>query len=249
MAAQSQAATLEEIKQEIDTLAEVDAEAEIFGRIAKSVGKAVATKLVKDRIKDAMTCSTSTSSCCYAYGSIILRNVNGQTEAVPIEAVKEGDQLLAKSASGLHFTPAVAVDLHPDKLHVLTLSTRSGHQVTLTPSHMVPVHSEGKEELLPARDVKVGSHLTIVNDAGATELSDVIDVSAAEAPRGVANILTGPETLVVNGVVGSVHAETTFKGAAGVVRKAVLFANDIAGARAARYVYRTGEMIHDCFAM
>ena len=160
--------------------------------------------------------------------------------------MEEGDEVLVKGASGLHFTPAVAVDLHPkSKSKVLTLSTRSGHQVTLTDGHLMPVHSEGKEELLPARDVKVGSHLTIVNDAGATELSEVIDVSAAPAPRGVANILTGPETLVVNGIVGSVHAETTFKGAAGVIRRVVKFAHAIAGTRAARYVYRTGEMLHD----
>ena len=215
------------------TLAGVDAESEaICGGVCTA---AAATAIV--------------SAVCYAYGSIVLRQVNGKTEAVPIEAVKEGDQLLVKGASGLHFTPAIAVDLHPEsKSPVLTLSTRSGHQVTLTPGHMVPVHSEGKEELLPARDVKVGSHLTIVNDAGATELSEVIDVSAAEAPRGVANILTGTETLVVNGIVGSVLAETTLKGAAGVVRKAVLFANNIAGTRAARYVYRAGEKLHDCLA-
>ena len=156
--------------------------------------------------------------------------------------MKEGDQVLVKGASGLHFTPAVAVDLHSeDKAHVLTVSTRSGHQVTLTDSHMMHVHNEGNDELLPARDVKVGDQLTVVNDAGETELSEVIDISAAEATNGVANILTGPETLVVNGIVGSVYAETTFKGVAGVGRHVVKFAYSVAGARAARYTYRTAE--------
>ena len=135
--------------------------------------------------------------------------------------MKEGDQILVKSASGLHFTPAVAVDLHPeDKAQVLTISTRSGHQVTLTDSHMMPVHNEGKEELLPAREVKVGSHLTVVNDAGNTELSEIIDVSKSET-SGLANVLTGPETIVVNGIVGSIFAESTFKGVAAIGRPAV----------------------------
>ena len=145
-------------------------------------------------------------------------------------------------ASGLHFTSAVAVDLHPEtKAQRLTVSTRSGHQVTLTDSHMMPVHSDGKEELLPAREVKVGSHVTIVNAAGITELSDVVDVSAAEVTGGLVNILTGAETIVVDGVVGSVYAESTFKGAAGVLRPVVNFAYKVAGARAARYTYRAAE--------
>ena len=57
----------------------------------------------------------SGASECFAYGSIVLRKGdNGQTEAVPMETVKEGDQVLVKGASGLHFSPAVAVDLHPE---------------------------------------------------------------------------------------------------------------------------------------
>ena len=179
------------------------------------------------------------NAACFAYGSTVLRKgVNGQTEAVPMETVKEGDQVLVKGASGLHFTPAVAVDLHPEaKAQLLTLSTRSGHQVTMTDGHMMPVDGE----LVPAREVKAGSHITVVNAAGIAELSEVVDVSAAELTGGLVNILTGAETIVVNGVVGSVHAETTFKGAAGVLRPVVNFAYKVAGARAARYTYRAAE--------
>ena len=185
------------------------------------------------------------STACYTYGTTVLRKgEDGKSEAVAIEALKEGDQVLVNGASGLHFSPAVAVSLHADaKSQVLTLSTRSGHQVTLTDGHMVPVQSEGKEELLPARDVKVGSHLTVVNDAGNTELSEIVDISAAETTIGLANVITGPETIVVNGIVGSVHAETTFKGVAGVLRPVVKLAYTIGGARAARYTFRAAEAI------
>ena len=206
---------------------------------AKDIGRGVkhAAKTVGRGLKKAV------KAICYAYGSTVTRKgADGETEAVLMEDVQEGDQVLVHGASGLHFTTAVAVDLHPEtKAQRLTVSTRSGHQVTLTDSHMMPVHSDGKEELLPAREVKVGSHVTIVNAAGITELSDVVDVSAAEVTGGLVNILTGAETIVVDGVVGSVYAESTFKGAAGVLRPVVNFAYKVAGARAARYTYRAAE--------
>ena len=242
MATQTQAVTLSEPLPEDFSLAEVDADAEfICGGACIAIAAGLGTAAGAGA-----GAGVNAAADCFAYGSIVLRKgVDGKREAVPIEAVKEGDQVLVKGASGLHFTPAVAVDLHPEsKSEVLTLSTRSGHQVTLTDGHMMPVHSEGKEELLPARDVKVGNYLTIVNETGNTEISEVVAVSTVErSVGGLANILTGAETIVVNGVVGSVHAETTFKGVAGVLRPIVKFAYNIAGARAARYTYRTAEML------
>ena len=46
------------------------------------------------------------------------------------------------------------------------------------------------------------------------------DVSKSET-SGLANVLTGPETIVVNGIVGSIFAESTFKGVAAIGRPAV----------------------------
>ena len=98
------------------------------------------------------------------------------------------------------------------------------------------------EGLLAAREVKVGSQLTVVNEAGITEQSEVIDISKKEI-TGLANVLTGEETIVVNGIVGSIFAESTYKGVAGIVRPVVQLAFAIGGARAARFTYRSGEKV------
>lgn len=185
------------------------------------------------KVKDAL---------CYAYGTSVVRKVDGKSEAVPIEAVKEGDQVLVRGASGLQFTAAVTVDLHAGQHDdVLTLTTQSGKQVSMTGGHMVPVHRAGKEELIPMREVTPGSHITVVNDEGNTELSEVVDVRAVEAVEGVANITTGSETLVVNGIVGSIHSEFTFRGIGDAVRPVVKLLNEVAGTRAARQAYRSAE--------
>ena len=103
---------------------------------AGAVGVGVAGNVIANEINNA----------CFTYGTSVVRKAaDGKSEAVPIEAVKEGDQVLVNSASGLHFTTAVAVDLHADSVsEVLTMTTRSGNHMTVTPEHLVPVSRAGK---------------------------------------------------------------------------------------------------------
>ena len=79
---------------------------------------------------------------CYAYGTNVVRRTSeGKDETVPIEDVKEGDQILGKGTQGLSFTEAIVVDLHPSSnSEALTLKTKSGQQITLTREHMTIVH-------------------------------------------------------------------------------------------------------------
>jgi hypothetical protein len=81
---------------------------------------------------------------------------------------------------------------------------------------MVIVHKDNaeKEELIPARLVQPGSYVKVVNADGNLELSKVISVTPTDAhsSRGLANVIVGTENIVVNGIVGSMWAESSFKG-------------------------------------
>ena len=106
------------------------------------------------------------------------------------------------------------------------------------------VNYSGKDELTPARLVRPGSKLTVMNDKGSTVLDEVIDVSPADPSSfsGLANIVTSTETIVVNGIVGSMYAESSMKGFKFTCYKTLKVINDIAGARVARAAYRGVEM-------
>ena len=110
------------------------------------------------------------------------------------------------------FTEAIAVDLHPSfKSEALTLKTKSGKQITLTGEHMTIVNQSYNQELVPARLIKPGSLVEVINDDGLTILDEVIEVSAADPSsiKGLANVITGTETILVNGIVGSTLAESS----------------------------------------
>ena len=106
------------------------------------------------------------------------------------------------------------VDTHPSaKSEAVTLQTKSGSQITLTSEHMTIANVSGKQELVPARLIRPGDKVEVVNGEGLTMLDEVIDVSPADqsSVKGLANIITGTETIVVNGIVGSIHSENTTK--------------------------------------
>ena len=88
---------------------------------------------------------------------------------------------------------------------------KSGKHITMTREHMKIVSNSGKQELVPARLVKPGDWVEVMNDDGLTTLDEVIDVSQVDPSsiKGLANIITGTEKIIVNGVVGSTHSENT----------------------------------------
>ena len=189
---------------------------------------------------------------CYAYGTTVVRRTSEEkNETVPIEEVKEGDFILAKGTQGLFFTEAIVVDLHPpSNSGALTLTTKSGQHITLTGEHMTLVHDAHKQELVPARLVRPGSQVEVTSGDGLTMLDEVIDVSPADpsAVRGLANIHTGAETIVVNGVVGSTLSEFTIGTLAKrIARRGLHFLNSVAGPNVTRRGYRMAEWLLDCF--
>jgi hypothetical protein len=112
----------------------------------------------------------------------------------------------------LHFTEAIVVDTHPSaKSEAVTLQTKSGSQITLTSEHMTIANVSGKQELVPARLIRPGDKVEVLNGEGLTMLDEVIDVIPVDPAsiKGLANVITGTETIVVNGVVGSTVSENT----------------------------------------
>ena len=76
---------------------------------------------------------------------------------------------------------------------------------------MTIVKISDEQELVPVRLVRPGDLVEVINDDGFTILDEVTDVSKADlsSVKGLANIITGAETIVVNGVVGSTLSENT----------------------------------------
>ena len=107
---------------------------------------------------------------------------------------------------GVYFSPVIALDLHPISIFgekIKTISTASGNRLSLTENHMVVTHTARGEKLVPAGSVKPGMFLCLANDErDLTEVTEVTTMDPAAA-RGLANVLTGPETIVVNGLLGS----------------------------------------------
>ena len=110
---------------------------------------------------------------------------------------------------------------------------------------MVLVHEGLKTELIPAGKVQQGMQIQIVDEIGGEcVLTDVTSVSpvAPNTVEGLANILTASETIIVNGVVGSVLSEKTTTRPGRKVLKAV---HRVLGTKVARCTYRIMEWILD----
>ena len=107
--------------------------------------------------------------------------------------------------------------------------------------------SSTAEELIPARMVKPGNYLTIVNERGDSELSEVIDVSVADPSQiGLANVITEcpNETIVVNGIVGSYVVERNLKGTQGVIRQTLKTIYPIFGMKATTSTFKALYWFH-----
>ena len=109
---------------------------------------------------------------------------------------------------------------------------------------MVVVHTAQGEQLIPAGSVQPGMSLFLANDQkGLTTVTEVT-VMDPSTTRGLANILTGTETIVVNGLIGSHLAVSNVKSRARFVLKKL---HSVIGAKGTRCVYRAMEWALDNF--
>ena len=169
-------------------------------------------------------------------------------ETIPIESLKESDKVLVADASGVRFEPVIVVDLHKVDIdqNIVSVTTANGKSVSLTSDHMVIVHLGLETELVPAGKVQPGMQIEVVGELDDRKciLTEVVsvDLVASTSIEGLANVLTASETIVVNGIVGSVLTESC---AVRPARKLLKAVNSIMGTRVARCTYRIMEWALD----
>ena len=103
---------------------------------------------------------------------------------------------------------------------------------------MVVRHTAQGKQLVPAGSIEPGMCLYLAN--GEEELTEVTGVTTMDpvSAKGLANILTGPETIIVNGLYGS---HLTASSSERPARFMLWKVNAVAGAKGARCVYRAME--------
>ena len=172
---------------------------------------------------------------------------NSGSKTIPIQKVKESDKVLVADASGVRFEPVIIVDLHKVDIdhQLVCVETASGKSVSLTIDHMMIVHQGLNAELVPAGKVLPGMQIEIFDESvGKCVSTEVIAINpvASTTVEGLANILTASETIVVNGIVGSVLTESC---AARPARKLLKAVHSVMGTKVARCTYRIMEWALD----
>jgi len=148
-------------------------------------------------------------------GSATVETPNGRKSMVELRA---GDRVLAADASGKLFFDEVYFfgHAHADELGpIVLLRTASGRGLRSSPKHLVPVVPRSEKAANSslnaavyryAGNVKAGDKVWVRGGAGRAELEDVLEVVAC-ADKGLFNPFTLSGTVVVDGVVASVHSE------------------------------------------
>ena len=107
---------------------------------------------------------------------------------------------------------------------------------------MMIVHKDLETVLLPAKKVQAGMKIEVMDDEnfGKCTLSEVLSITQVVATKydGLANILTSSETIIVNGIVGSVHTETSAERPG---RKLLKTVHSLMGTIITRWTYRILE--------
>ena len=123
-----------------------------------------------------------------------------------IDALKEGDELVAATADGALTTDTVSLlsiaKPEAEAKTLLTLSTAANKTLTLTPEHHVPVGAECCSTLKQAKDVKVDDKVWAVV-AGKAVATTVTATSKAHAKGLHSPVLTHGGFPVVDGLVTS----------------------------------------------
>jgi hypothetical protein len=133
-----------------------------------------------------------------------------------MDKLRIGDKVQVLAANGLLRYEPIYLFGHKDNQAVTTMLTIRAEsntsnetvQLTLSPGHFVPVAAAYKGHIMTrAKDVVIGDRVWALSQATKTaELFTVMSVSS-EAVQGLFNPFTPAGTLVVNGVVASVHSE------------------------------------------
>jgi intein/homing endonuclease len=82
------------------------------------------------------------------------------------------------------------------------LTTKSGHEISLTENHLIPIKTyDGNEKYLPAKDIQLGDLLSVLLD-NKFEYSPIIN-KRIEIKQGYYAPITMKGTLLINNVLSS----------------------------------------------
>jgi len=137
-------------------------------------------------------------------GTAIVTKADGTSSRV--DALKEGDQIVAAAADGSLTTDTVSLlsIAHPEAIvdKFITLSTAAGASLTLTPNHHLPVGPTCCSTLKMAKDVRIGEVVYTVAE-GKTTTTSVIGMHVTKATGLHSPVLTNGNFPVVDSFVTS----------------------------------------------
>ncbi|XP_011505422.1 PREDICTED: sonic hedgehog protein [Ceratosolen solmsi marchali] len=154
--------------------------------------------------------STGKSGGCFP-GASLVRTSNGVTRRLDQLTLGERIAALDESSGELVYSEVIAfIDRAPtQKRQFIRLNTKSGHTLTLTPTHLIPI--EGKSAVFAAR-VSPGDRVLIRHEIATSmrqrtsfRWDEILEVKLV-FEEGVYAPLTSEGTLLVNDVVASCYA-------------------------------------------
>jgi hypothetical protein len=126
---------------------------------------------------------------------------------VRIDALKEGDEIVAATADGTLTTDTVSLlsvaKPEAEGASYVALATDANTTLTLTPGHHVPVGAACCSTLKQAKDVEVGEKMWAVKDGAATATTVTAKTASVKASGLHSPVLTNGGFPIVDGVVTS----------------------------------------------
>lgn len=150
----------------------------------------------------------SKSGGCFSANSTVMTSDGSRKR---LSDLKIGDSVLTVNKEGtLEFSPVILfLDRHPRELRQFyVISTQSGHQLTLTPSHLIYASEFGDPEgfeAIYAKEIREGDFILVTTSRGTVKAERVVDIEMRPL-TGVYAPLTSAGNLVVDNVVASCYA-------------------------------------------
>ena len=138
----------------------------------------------------------------------VIKSQDGCTEAVPIEQVKPGDEILAVNDDGtVAGQPVIFVTEHPPGLNDLVeITLQSGKSVTPTHNHMMAVRIDGSFKLKQAALVEIGDIFCSRTECGEVIEDQIVKITKSTQYSHCVNVIIPEGYLLVNDIAGSSRA-------------------------------------------
>jgi len=152
-------------------------------------------------MKGDFTCSSSSSNPCFPSSSMVTM---ADGTASRVDALKEGDTIVATTADGTLTTDTVSLlsIAEPEaRAPFMVLATAANQTLTLTEAHHIPVGTKCCATLKQAKDVAIGETVWTAQNAGAAVSTTVVAKTYTTALGLHSPVLTNGGFPVVDGLV------------------------------------------------